>query len=221
MTAEQHDRTRLELGAYLIGSLAPAERAAVDQHLATCQLCRDELAELAPLPGLLARLDADEARHQVLTPSPDLLSRALAAVRAEQALEHRRLRRWRIGASVATAAAVIAVAVAAVPAALPDSAAHTPFTVAAGSTAAGMGSMEERTWGTAVELDLSGLPPAVGYQAFAMARDGRSDVVATWGVTPSGRAVVNGATAIQRDDLASIDVRTADGRPLLSLPCRY
>lgn len=212
---------RLELGAYLIGSLAPSERSAVDQHLATCQLCRDELAELAPLPGLLARLDADEARHQVLTPGPDLLPRTLDAVRAEQAGNRRRLGRWRTGALAAAAAAVIAVAVATVPAVLPDGAARTPYTVAAGGTAAGMGSMQERTWGTAVQLDLSGLPPAGGYEALAVARDGRSEVAATWGQTPSGRAVVNGATAIQRDDLASIDVLTADGRPLLSLPCRY
>jgi anti-sigma factor RsiW len=211
---------RLDLGAYLIGSLAPAERAVVERHLATCERCRAELAELAPLPGLLARLDADEARHQTLTPIPDLLPRALDAVGRRQAMARRTLRRWRVGAATAAAAAVVALAAATVPALLPDTAAPAvPFSVAAGVTAAGTGSMEARGWGTAVRLDLTGLPPAAAYQAYATARDGRTEVAATWGPTPSGRAVVNGATAIQRSDLASIEVRTIDGRELLDLPC--
>jgi hypothetical protein len=214
---------RLDLGAYLIGSLAPAERAVVDRHLTTCARCRAELAELAPLPGLLARLDPDEARHQTLTPSPDLLPRALEAVRRQQALDRRRLLRWRIGALAAAAAAVVGVALAAVPALAPTSnpaaPQAVPFTVVAGATATGTGSMQARGWGTALQLDLAGLPPAPGYQAFATSRDGRTEVAATWGPTAGGRAVVSGATAIQRADLASIEVRTVDGRELLNLPC--
>jgi Putative zinc-finger len=212
---------RLDLGAYLIGSLAPAERVVVERHLAACERCRGELAELAPLPGLLARLDPDEARHQTLSPSPDLLPRALEAVRHQQAADRRTLLRWRAGAATAAAAAVVAAAAAVVPAVLPepDVAPALPFTVTAGVPAAGTGSMEPRGWGTAVRLELTGLPPAAGYQAYATSRDGHTEVAATWGPTPSGRAVVSGATAIQRADLASIQVRTVDGRELLNLPC--
>jgi anti-sigma-K factor RskA len=212
---------RIDLGAYLIGSLAPAERVVVERHLARCERCRAELAELAPLPGLLARLDADEARHQTLTPSPDLLPRTLEAMGRERAADRRTLRRWRIGAAAAAAAAVVAVAAAMAPAVLPGQSAvpAVPFTVAAGVTAAGTGSMEPRGWGTAVRLDLTGLPPAAAYEAYAIARDGHTEVAATWGPTPSGRAVVSGATAIPRADLTSIEVRTVDGRELLNLPC--
>ncbi|GAA1264109.1 hypothetical protein GCM10009609_29110 [Pseudonocardia aurantiaca] len=212
---------RIDLGAYLIGSLAPAERAVVERHLATCERCRAELADLAPLPGLLGRLDADEARNQTLTPSPDLLPRALEAVRRERAADRHTLRRWRIGTAVAAAAAVVAVAIAMAPAVLPGptAAPAVPFTVAAGVTAAGSGSMESRGWGTALQLDLTGLPPASGYQAYVTARDGHGEVAASWGPTPSGRAVVSGATAIPRADLTSIQVRTMDGRELLNLPC--
>jgi hypothetical protein len=213
---------RIDLGAYLIGSLAPAERVVVERHLATCERCRAELAELAPLPGLLGRLDADEARNQTLTPSPDLLPRALEAVRRERATDRRTLRRWRIGAATAAAAALVAVAIAMAPSVLPgpNSVPPVPFTVAAaGVTAAGTGSIESRGWGTALRLDLTGLPPASGYQAYALGRDGHGEVAATWGPTPGGRAVVSGATAIPRADLTSIQVRTMDGRELLNLPC--
>ncbi|OLT19451.1 hypothetical protein BJF78_10770 [Pseudonocardia sp. CNS-139] len=104
----------------------------MERHLATCRRCRAELAELAPLPGLLGRLDAAEVRSQALTPGPDLLARTLAAVRAAQAAEHRRLRRWRVGAAAAAAAALVATAAAVVPAVLPDvTTPAVPFTVAA------------------------------------------------------------------------------------------
>jgi hypothetical protein len=51
---------RTSLGVYVLGAIDPAERGLVEAHLATCQECRDELAGLAGLPALLARLDPDE-----------------------------------------------------------------------------------------------------------------------------------------------------------------
>jgi hypothetical protein len=52
---------RLSLGVYVLGAIDPAERALVDAHLATCRDCRDELAGLAGLPALLARVSKEEA----------------------------------------------------------------------------------------------------------------------------------------------------------------
>src|SRR5215468_6966288 len=46
---------RSQLGVYLTGALAPADRAEVVGHLAACADCRAELAGLAALPGLLRR----------------------------------------------------------------------------------------------------------------------------------------------------------------------
>lgn len=48
----------VESGAYVLGALPPAERTAFEAHLAGCALCRDEVADLAGIPGLLGRLDA-------------------------------------------------------------------------------------------------------------------------------------------------------------------
>jgi len=46
---------RSQLGVYLTGAIAPADRAEVVRHLAACADCRAELAGLAALPGLLRR----------------------------------------------------------------------------------------------------------------------------------------------------------------------
>jgi len=46
---------RSQLGVYLTGSIAPADRPAVVRHLAGCEDCRAELAGLAALPALLRR----------------------------------------------------------------------------------------------------------------------------------------------------------------------
>ena len=51
---------RYSLGVYVLGAIDPVERGLVDAHLETCQECRDELAGLAGLPALLARLSPDE-----------------------------------------------------------------------------------------------------------------------------------------------------------------
>ncbi len=46
---------RAQLGVYLTGSILPADRALVVRHLASCAICRAELADLSALPALLRR----------------------------------------------------------------------------------------------------------------------------------------------------------------------
>jgi hypothetical protein len=52
---------RIALGVYVLGAIDPAERVLVDAHLATCDACQAELAELDGLPALLALVPAEEA----------------------------------------------------------------------------------------------------------------------------------------------------------------
>ncbi len=49
-------RWRFESGVYVLGALSPTERRAYEEHLSRCHQCRDDLASVAGLPGLLARL---------------------------------------------------------------------------------------------------------------------------------------------------------------------
>lgn len=215
MTGPEHDRLRMDLGSYLIGSLAPAERAALDHHLPGCADCRAEIAALAPLPGLLGRLSADEARGGDRSgPGPEVLAGALDLVRAEERVGRRRLWRWR---AVALAAGIVAVTALAIPPLVAAAAPRTALVTAAGTSAGGTGRLSERPWGTAVELDLSGLPSESGYRAYALSRDGGSEIAASWGATADGHAAITGATALSRADISSVQIRTASGRTLLTL----
>jgi anti-sigma factor RsiW len=53
---------KLRQAAYVTGTIGPADRAALVRHLESCERCRDEVAGLAALPGLLRRLPAPGGR---------------------------------------------------------------------------------------------------------------------------------------------------------------
>jgi hypothetical protein len=119
---------RISLGVYVLGAIDPAERALVESHLATCRECRDELAGLAGLPALLARVSAEEAaalavapdeapgkhRYQAVAapttaktagePPPELLATVLSLTAARR----RRRRLTRAGLGVAAALIIAA-----------------------------------------------------------------------------------------------------------------
>ncbi|MGH3279021.1 MAG: anti-sigma factor family protein, partial [Trebonia sp.] len=99
---------RISLGVYVLGAIDPAERALVDAHLSTCRECRDELAGLAGLPALLARVSVEEATALAADGSPPLTGvdavpgppRELLATVLDLTAARRRRRRWR-GAGLA------------------------------------------------------------------------------------------------------------------------
>jgi predicted lipoprotein with Yx(FWY)xxD motif len=62
---------RSQLGVYLTGSIAPADRAVVVRHLAACEECRKELAGLASLPALLRRPSSQAAAQSPPDGAPE------------------------------------------------------------------------------------------------------------------------------------------------------
>ena len=100
-----------EAGAYVLGALPPAERSAYERHIAACVTCRNEVAELAGLPGLLGRLDADTAASigQPEGAPEKLLHTVLASARTERVRLRRRHMRER--GFIMLAAACLAVVV--------------------------------------------------------------------------------------------------------------
>jgi anti-sigma factor RsiW len=107
---------RLSLGVYVLGAIDPAERALVDAHLVTCRDCRDELAGLAGLPALLARVNPDEisriraddtVRAGAYADADDRPPGELIGTVLDLAEARRRRTRWRF---LASAAAVVAIA---------------------------------------------------------------------------------------------------------------
>jgi hypothetical protein len=104
---------RPSLGVYVLGAIDPAERSLVDAHLVTCRDCRDELAGLAGLPALLARVNPDEISRitsddtvRANTGADDRPPGELIGTVLDLAAARRRRTRWRFAAAAAAVAAI-------------------------------------------------------------------------------------------------------------------
>ena len=94
-------------GVYILGALAPGDRAEYERHLPTCSSCRHSVARLAVLPGLLGRLDRERALADVKVPA-SVLPRVLLAAATRQRADGVR-RRWFAAAAAAVAASMAVV----------------------------------------------------------------------------------------------------------------
>ncbi len=100
-----------EMGVYVTGAIAPADRTVVVRHLASCEWCRDELAGLAALPALLRRPPAwaaaqpsgESAAARERDAGEALLGRALSRM-----ARRRRRHRWALAAAAAVLVAAAA-----------------------------------------------------------------------------------------------------------------
>lgn len=206
---------RVALGAYVLGSLSPAERSAVDAHLSGCPACREELALLAGLPGLLGRLTERDVVAGPVRPQPGLLERLLAEV----ALRRRRARRRRI--VLAAAAVVLALGIGGTAASLRGEAPRPRMITVEGAPIgapavhASFGVLG-RPWGTEVTLRLRGVAPGERCRLVALARDGRTEVAGSWRASYRDGITVTGATSIDPADLRSLRVVTFAGQELVA-----
>jgi len=222
-------------GAYVLGALSPTERVAFKQHLAGCEECTRSVAELAGLPGLLGRVDAavlEEPPADELPPS--LLPALLREVRRE------RRRRTLTAVGLAAAAAVVAAAVPiglaqlgdepAPPAGPSASESEEPVAALPMDTIGEVPvratvSLEEVTWGTRLGLTCTydpasveyDLPPEADYEIFVTTRSGRVEQVGSWRSVSGREMEIMAATAVTTAELASVEVRTVDGRVVLRL----
>jgi hypothetical protein len=195
---------RLALGVYVLGAIEPADRALVDRHLATCRDCRDELAALAGLPALLARVSAGEALALAAAgapppadqdgtaaePPPELLGAVLDLTAAR-----RRRRRWREAGLGIAAALIIAAGVfgglragtgpAPAPVAVgqdnpgPASGPWQTLTASAGGMSAAV-SYRPMGWGTQLAAKVSGIPVGTACQLWVLGRDGKRTLAGSW-----------------------------------------
>jgi predicted anti-sigma-YlaC factor YlaD len=101
---------RPSLGVYVLGAIDPGERGLVDAHLVTCRDCRDELAGLAGLPALLARVNPDEISRiradDTVRPASDDPPEELLGTVLGLAEARRRRNRWRYLSAAAAVAAI-------------------------------------------------------------------------------------------------------------------
>jgi len=220
--SDDHRAVREELGAYALGALEPRERGAVDAHLRECPPCREELARLAALPGLLARLpDGGASGAEVLPPPADLGERALAVIASRRRARRTRRRRWGAALGGAAAAAVVATGLLVAAGGGDSGDGGVPLRIEAVAADAGEVTgtawADGRDWGTAIGVDLRDLPERPAYELTASSADGHREVAATWSPTESGTARVEGGCAIRPADMAGYEVTAVDGEVLLRL----
>jgi hypothetical protein len=233
MTCEQ---SHLD-GAYVLGSLSPAERQDFERHLSGCDECSRAVRELAGLPGLLARVDpAVLGDSSPDVPVPDtLLPRLVASVSHER----RRRRFVTVGLAAAAAVAVVTAGVG-VPLAVSGAFSDGQHATAGGTTSSTPGqrmvplagapvraqlALQPVAWGTRLDLTCTYAPTAGEYQLPQVAtyvlvvrtRDGRTEQVGTWKARDGRTMRLSAATSASRDQISSVEVRTTNGKAVLRL----
>jgi anti-sigma factor RsiW len=217
------------LGVYVVGAIEPHERAAVDEHLAQCYECREELAGLASLPALLRRVPAEEAERILVAapepadvsaaPTPELLDSLLAKTAAK-----RRTRRVR---AMFTAAAAVLIAVGGAAAATESLASSPTATAGHGQhveiSAASLGRVtatvrySKSTWGTGIAMSVrvTGFPKWTNCKFYVVTKDGRRVLAGGWTVGPHGDSLwYPVATAVSESHLSGFVLVTPHHRPL-------
>ena len=205
---------RLAMGAYVLGALDPVERARFEEHASKCDVCREELAQLSGLPGLLSRVTLEEAlaAPAATAPPPPARRRRRAAFR----LPAGRSRRAAFGAVAAMAAVAVALVLALSTG--NETSSGTPQTVTAVNQANGVAAamrLRPTGWGTEVRVRLRGVLAGTRCRLMVVSRNGTREIAGTWRADYEGEADVKTATSIPRSDLASLQVIAGGGRPLV------
>ena len=218
--------------AYVLGSLSSTVRWEFEAHLTGCPLCRSAVGELNGMPALLSQLDRDdlvaidEADRSGVEPlRPDeLLPSLLAKVNWRR--RRSRIVTWTAGAA---AAAVLAIGV------LVGVACHSPTSLPAPAQAsvsvqpmaqvgtnrlASTVSLSSQQGGTFISMNCVCLAPLnAHHDTLAMVvvgRDGSHTRLASWVANPGHTATPAGSISTPVDQIASVQVVSADdGRVLL------
>jgi hypothetical protein len=224
---------RGSLGVYVLGAIDPAERGLVDAHLATCRDCRDELAGLAGLPALLARVNpaeisricADDAVPSAASEEPpeELLGKVLGLAEAR-----RRRNRWRY---LSAAAAVVVIAgglfggltsaTSTSPRTLIVSAGPGDWeTASATSQATGVTATvaySEQLWGSAFQVLVDHVPAGTTCELWVVHPDGTRTQVAAWTTAgDEGKDWYSGSMAATSGSISTFEI-TAGNKVLLNV----
>ncbi len=225
-------------GAYVLGSLSSAERLAFERHLPGCQACSASVRDLAGLPGLLGKVDAES-----WDPPGDEESAPASLLPSLTAAAGARRRRIRL-AVVAGAAAAVVIGGTAIAAEVrqpsggdPDRQAPTAvervMSPVAGTDLEASVALTTVPWGTRVDLTCRYDTPTAGASddgwgagwgsdhpvyTLVLRTTGGTERVATWHVVPNGEAMhLTAATATDAAQIASVEIRDAEGEAVLRL----
>jgi AcrR family transcriptional regulator len=212
------------LGVYVLDKADPTDRALVEEHLAGCARCRDELADLEGLPALLALIPPSEAARRGMPPggrgvepSAEQLPRLLAAASATRT---RRRRLSLVAAALLLVAGLGGLTLAIRQASAPETPPVTVATWVATDRATGTAAtvtLTPRPAGTAIGLTLSGVPAGTRCSLVVTALDGTTSSAASWEADYAGTASVTGFTATPIGQIRDLAVVASTGGTLATI----
>lgn len=215
-------------GAYVLGALEPQERRRFEEHLPGCARCAASVQAMAGLPGILGRVDREEA--QALRDAPDdEAERAGRHVPDRAAGVARRVRSRRRRVRLLTALVVVGVLAgesalgwtvvrALQPAATQQAVVERVLQPVGRSGLSARLTATSLGWGTRLDWSCDYRPAAgdaeergapAGYSLVVRTVSGSTTTVATWTSDAGEAAGLTASTAIPADAIASIDIRPA------------
>lgn len=207
-------------GAYVLGALDDTDRVAFEQHLPGCDECRQRVAEVSDLPGLLAGVSVADVEEDNAGPLPDtLLPRLVREMRRSQ----RRRTMLAVGGAVAAACAAALIAVAATgsdsggPTWSPPSAAQVMQPVGTSPVRAAVVLAAQRQ-GTRVTVYChyaAGAGGEIDYALTATDRSGTTHRLGSWWIAPGENLIYVAPTSLPRGQIQQLAVTDAAGTPVL------
>lgn len=207
-----------DVGAYALGVLDEAEAFRFEDHLMECPSCKAHVSEFRPAARqlMLYRRATPRSVYPFAAPGPRLLERLIDEVTTKQRSGRKR---WLYAVAAAAVFAVGGPALTAVtgqgssPAATALSATDPDTGVWAAVTA------KDRIWGSQIDVtvkDKSGPHPC---RLVAVGKDGSEQTVTSWMVPADhgGTTTVQGGAAMPSGQIDHFEVRTSDGRHLVTL----
>lgn len=200
--------------AYVLGALPALERSAFETHLEACPDCRGTVAELAGLPGLLARVSPDDLADPL--PVPDtLVPRLVREVRRSS-----RRRRLVVGVLGAAAVVLAVVGTTVVVQRTNGEPAEVAMQAVVDSPVTASAALVGHPWGTEVTMRCrydEATSWSRPYALVAVDDTGATYQIATWTVGPGKTATVRGSVPVPRERIDRLEVQTLTGQALLRL----
>jgi anti-sigma factor RsiW len=207
-----------DVGAYALGVLDEAEAFRFEDHLMECPSCTAHVSEFRPAARqlMLYRNATPRSVHPFATPGPRLLERLLDEVSAKHRGGRRRLL-YAVAAAVVFAVGGPTLAVVSA-----HGSSSAAFAMSATDPDTGVWAeitTQDRIWGSQIDVtvkDKSGPHPC---RLVAVGKDGSEQTVTSW-MVPSedgGATKMQGGAAIPSGQIDHFEVRTKDGRHLVTL----
>ncbi|MFG2886315.1 anti-sigma factor family protein [Streptomyces sp. NPDC048297] len=240
MTTQQH-RNEL-LGAYVLGVLGDEEARQVEEHLASCQECRTEVAEMRLLEEALGEVPPEAFLDGPPDDADLLLQRTLRQARSERTASQRR-RSFTIGMAAAASAAVVFLGgyLVSGTGSSGATAQRPPVTTTAGPTtvtppagvkvASGVDPVTQARMVVKVtpaagwvrlNAAVSGVPAGQRCRLVVVSKDGSRSVAGSWIVGKDGHgggkgADLDGSASIAPHDVSSVVVENEAGKKFVSV----